>query len=158
LLLDEPTTGLDYGARRDLWIYLEQVRTQEQVSIIVTTHLMEEAEHCDRLAILNLGEVVGLGTPADLRSQIGGDVIMLEAADPRSFALRVQERFKTETTVMDGKVRMKTKDGLKFVTTLAETFPGEIQSVSISKPTLDDVFISRTGHRCWTSQDDQERD
>src|SRR6476620_10242766 len=108
LLLDEPTTGLDPGARRDLWLYLNELRAREKVSIIVTTHMMEEDEHCDRLAILNLGEIVALGTPADLRSEIGGDVIMLEAADPRSFALRVQERFKTETTVMDGKVRMKT--------------------------------------------------
>ncbi len=158
LLLDEPTTGLDPGARRDLWLYLEQVRTQERVSIIVTTHLMEEAEHCDRLAILNLGEIAGLGTPAGLRSEIGGDVIMIEAAHPASLALRVQERFKITATVLDGKIRMKSKDGLKFVTTLAETFPGEIQAVSISKPTLDDVFISRTGHRCWTPQDQQEMD
>src|SRR6266481_2868570 len=158
LLLDEPTTGLDPGARRDLWIYLDELRAQEKVSIIVTTHLMEEAEHCDRLAILNLGEIVGLGTPAELRSEIGGDVIMIEAADPASLALRVQERFKITATVLDGKIRMKSKDGLKFVTTLAETFPGEIQAVSISKPTLDDVFISRTGHRCWTPQDQQEMD
>ena len=82
LLLDEPTTGLDPGARRDLWLYLNELRAQEKVSIIVTTHLMEEAERCDRLAILNLGEIVGLGTPAELRSEIGGDVVMLEAADP----------------------------------------------------------------------------
>src|SRR5690242_18774598 len=89
LLLDEPTTGLDPGARRDLWIYLDQLRAQESVSIIVTTHLMEEAEHCDRLAILNLGEIVGLGTPAELRSQIGGDVVVLEASD--SATLRSEE-------------------------------------------------------------------
>src|ERR1044071_1760273 len=142
LLLDEPTTGLDPGARRDLWIYLDELRAQEKVSIIVTTHLMEEAEHCNRLAILNLGEIVGLGTPAELRSQIGGDVVMLEAADPALLAERVQERFGVSATVLEGKVRMEIRDGLKFVTSLAEGFPGAIQSVSISKPTLDDVFIS----------------
>jgi ABC-2 type transport system ATP-binding protein len=153
LLLDEPTTGLDPGARRDLWLYLNELRAREKVSVIVTTHLMEEAERCDRLAILNLGEIVGLGTPAELRSEIGGDVVILEAADPAALALRIQERFKIATTVLDGKVRLEIKDGLKFVTALAETFPGTIQSVSISKPTLDDVFISRTGHRFWTEKD-----
>src|SRR4051794_24155622 len=147
LLLDEPTTGLDPGARRDLWLYLDELRAREKVSIIVTTHLMEEAEHCDRLAIMNLGEIVGLGTPAELRSEIGGDVVMLEATDPAALALRIQERFKITAGVLDGRVRLEIRDGLKFVTTVAEAFPGTIQSVSISKPTLDDVFIGRTGHR-----------
>ena len=156
LLLDEPTTGLDPGARRDLWLYLNDLRAQEQVSIIVTTHLMEEAERCDRLAILNLGEIVGLGTPAELRSAIGGDVVMLEAADPASLAQRIQERFQIAATVLEARVRLEIRDGLKFVTTVAEAFPGAIQSVSISKPTLDDVFISRTGHRFWTEQEQQE--
>ena len=114
LLLDEPTTGLDPGARRDLWLYLNELRAQEKVSIIVTTHLMEEAEHCDRLAILNLGEIVGLGTPAELRSQIGGDVVMLEAADPAALAQRIQERFQIATTALDGKVRLEIKDGLEI--------------------------------------------
>jgi ABC-2 type transport system ATP-binding protein len=158
LLLDEPTTGLDPGARRDLWLYLNELRAQEKVSIIVTTHLMEEAERCDRLAILNLGEIVGLGTPAELRSEIGGDVVMLEAADPPALAQRIQERFHISTTVLDSRVRLEIKDGLRFVTTVAEAFPGTIQSVSISKPTLDDVFISRTGHRFWTEQEQQEMD
>jgi ABC-2 type transport system ATP-binding protein len=158
LLLDEPTTGLDPGARRDLWLYLDELRAQEKVSIIVTTHLMEEAERCDRLAILNLGEIVGLGTPAELRSEIGGDVVMLEAADIAVLAERIKERFKIAATVLDSRVRLEIKDGLKFVTALAETMPGAIQSVSISKPTLDDVFISRTGHRFWTEQEQQESD
>ena len=156
LLLDEPTTGLDPGARRDLWLYLDELRKRESVSIIVTTHLMEEAERCDRLAILNLGEVVGLGTPAELRSQIGGDVVILDTADPDSLAARIQERFKVAATVLEGKVRMEIRDGLKFVTSLAEIFPGAIQSVSISKPTLDDVFISRTGHRFWMQAEKAE--
>ena len=109
LLLDEPTTGLDPGARRDLWLYLDELRAREKVSIIVTTHLMEEAEHCDRLAILNLGEIVALGTPEELRSQIGGDVVMLEAADPAALAERIEERFKIATTALDGKVRLEIK-------------------------------------------------
>ncbi len=150
LLLDEPTTGLDPGARRDLWMYLNELRAQEQVSIIATTHLMEEAERCDRLAILNLGEVVGLGTPAELRAEIGGDVVILEAAEPESLSARIKEKFSVPTSMLEGKIRLEISDGLKFVTTVAEAFPGKILSVSISRPTLDDVFIGRTGHRFWT--------
>jgi ABC-2 type transport system ATP-binding protein len=158
LLLDEPTTGLDPGARRDLWLYLDELRRQENVAIIVTTHLMEEAERCDRLAILSSGEIVGLGAPAELRSEIGGDVVMLETADPASLADRIQGRFGISATVLENKVRMEIKDGLRFVTNLAESFPGTIQSVSISKPTLDDVFISRTGHRFWAENEKQEQE
>jgi ABC-2 type transport system ATP-binding protein len=153
LLLDEPTTGLDPGARRDLWQYLQQLRTQEQVSVIVTTHLMEEAERCDRLAILNEGQIVALGTPSELRSQIGGDVIVLESDKAESLAARIEQKFHGSATVLDGKVRMERKEGHRFVPDLVEAFPGEIKSISVSKPTLEDVFIDRTGHRFWTEAD-----
>jgi ABC-2 type transport system ATP-binding protein len=156
LLLDEPTTGLDPGARRDLWLYLQELRSQENVSIIVTTHLMEEAERCDRLAILSEGQVVALGTPAELRSQIGGDVIMLESENAASLAARIDQRFGISATVMDNHVRMERKEGHRFVTDLVEAFPGEIQSISVSKPTLEDVFIDRTGHRFWTEQETEQ--
>ena len=156
LLLDEPTTGLDPGARRDLWQYLHELRTQEHVSVIVTTHLMEEAERCDRLAILNQGEIVGLGTPAELRSQIGGDVILLETDNAESLAARIVQKFHAGASVLDGKVRMERKEGHRFVPDLVEAFPGEIQSISVSKPTLEDVFINRTGHRFWTENEEQE--
>lgn len=153
LLLDEPTTGLDPGARRDLWQYLNELRLQERVSVIITTHLMEEAERCDRLAILNLGEVVALGTPAELRSQIGGDVIVLEAVQPASLAARIEQKFNIAATVLDDKVRMEREEGHRFITDVVEAFPGEIQSISVSKPTLEDVFIDRTGHRFWNESD-----
>src|SRR5579864_2202638 len=156
LLLDEPTTGLDPGARRDLWQYLQELRHQQNVSVIITTHLMEEAERCDRLAILNRGQIVALGTPAELRNQIGGDVILLEATDPESLAARIEQRFKISTAVLDGKIRMERKEGHRFVTDLVESFPGEIQSISVSKPTLEDIFIDRTGHRFWTDQGPEE--
>jgi ABC-2 type transport system ATP-binding protein len=156
LLLDEPTTGLDPGARRDLWQYLQELRLQENVSVIITTHLMEEAERCDRLAILNLGEVVALGTPLELRGQIGGDVILLEAVQPDPLAMRIEQKFKIATTVLDGKIRMERKDGHRFITDIVEAFPGEIQSISVSKPTLEDVFIHRTGHRFWNEPTPEE--
>ena len=153
LLLDEPTTGLDPGARRDLWQYLCTLRDQENVTIIVTTHLMEEAEHCDRLAILSEGKLVALGTPAALKHEIGGDVILLEAVNPDSLAHQIRARFGLATSVLDGKVRLEREQGHRFVTDVVEAFPGEIQSVSVSKPTLEDVFIHRTGHRFWTDQE-----
>ena len=96
LLLDEPTTGLDPGARRDLWQYLQILRDEEKVTVIVTTHLMEEAERCDRLAILNEGKLVALGTPAELKHEIGGDVILLDARDAESMAERIRARFNVD--------------------------------------------------------------
>ena len=152
LLLDEPTTGLDPGARRDLWQYLQILRDQEHVSVIVTTHLMEEAERCDRLAILNEGNLVALGTPEELKREIGGDVILLEARDPQGLADRIRNKFHVEANVMDNHVRLEIEGGHRFVPDVVEAFPGEIQSLSVSKPTLEDVFIHRTGHRFWNEE------
>ena len=162
LLLDEPTTGLDPGARRDLWQYLQILRDQERVTIIVTTHLMEEAEKCDRLAILNQGKVVALGTPTELKSEIGGDVIWLEpAAEAAPLAERIAARFAVDATVIETseggkKIRIERERGHHFAAEIVESFPGEIQAVSVSKPTLEDVFIHRTGHRFWTEPPPQE--
>jgi ABC-2 type transport system ATP-binding protein len=150
LLLDEPTTGLDPGARRDLWQYLQILRDQERVSVIVTTHLMEEAERCDRLAILNEGNLVALGTPDALTREIGGDVILLEARDPQSLADRIRDKFHVDAAVMGSQVRLEIENGHRFVPDVVEAFPGEIQSLNMSKPTLEDVFIHRTGHRFWS--------
>lgn len=152
LLLDEPTTGLDPGARIDLWNYLKVLRDTEGVTVLVTTHLMEEAEKCDRLLILSEGQIVAQGTPLELRSQIGGDVVLLEGPDPESLAARIAQRFTAPATVMDGKVRVEITNGHRFAAEVVEAFRGEIQSVSISKPTLEDVFITRTGHRFWTDE------
>jgi ABC-2 type transport system ATP-binding protein len=156
LLLDEPTTGLDPGARRDLWQYLKILRDDEHVSVLVTTHLMEEAERCDRLAIFNEGKLVALGTPAELRSEIGGDVVLLEVTgDPAQLAHRIQSRFSVPATVFGGHIRIEMEQGHRFIAAVVEAFPGEIQSVSVSKPTLEDVFIDRTGHRFWSETEDQ---
>jgi len=157
LLLDEPTTGLDPGARRDLWQYLQILRDQEHVSVIVTTHLMEEAERCDRLAILNEGKLVALGTPAELTREIGGDVVLLEARDPEALAERVRNRFTVDATVMGTQVRLEIENGHHFVPEVVEAFPGEIQALSVSKPTLEDVFIHRTGHKFWNEEPVNEK-
>ncbi len=158
LLLDEPTTGLDPGARRDLWQYLQVLRDQERVTVIVTTHLMEEAEHCDRLAILNEGKLVALGTPADLKHEIGGDVILLDTQDAESLAQRIRARFNVDAQVLEGQVRLEREHGHRFITDVVEAFPGEIQGISVSNPTLEDVFIHRTGHRFWTEGGEEHGD
>jgi ABC-2 type transport system ATP-binding protein len=156
LLLDEPTTGLDPGARRDLWQYLRILRDEEHVTVIVTTHLMEEAERCDRLAILNEGKLVALGTPTDLKHEIGGDVILLDTPNPESMAQRIRERFHVDAKVLGHQVRLERENGHRFITDVVEGFPGEIEAVSVSKPSLEDVFIRRTGHKFWTEKDEGE--
>jgi ABC-2 type transport system ATP-binding protein len=152
LLLDEPTTGLDPGARRDLWQYLQILRDEEKVTVIVTTHLMEEAERCDRLAILNEGKLVALGTPAELKREIGGDVILLDSRDAEALAQQIRVRFNLDAQVLEGQVRLERENGHRFIADVVEAFPGEIQAVSVSKPALEDIFIHRTGHKFWTEQ------
>jgi ABC-2 type transport system ATP-binding protein len=149
LLLDEPSTGLDPGARRDLWTYLTRWSDTEDVTILVTTHLMEEAEHCDRLAILDRGHVVALGSPAELKQEIGGDVISLQTNEPQQLSRRIRERFDVEPTLLNGTLRIEHSQGHELVGQLMEFFGAEIESVTLGKPSLDDVFIRRTGHRFW---------
>ncbi|MFZ0760298.1 MAG: ATP-binding cassette domain-containing protein [Candidatus Sulfotelmatobacter sp.] len=159
LLLDEPTTGLDPGARRDLWQYLQMLRDEEHVSVLVTTHLMEEAERCDRLAIMNEGNLVALGTPMELKSEIGGDVVLLDAIhDAGALAERIRARFHVDTTVLENQVRIEREGAHRFVTEVVEAFPGEIEALSVSKPALEDVFIRRTGHKFWSEEDGNRND
>lgn len=152
LLLDEPTTGLDPGARRDLWLYLDSLREREGVTVLVTTHLMEEAERCSRLAILSHGKLVALGTPEELKSEIGGDVIQFETEHPETLAARILDRFGIACSVEEGLVRLEQAQGHRFAADVMEAFPREIRSINVSRPTLEDVFIKRTGHRFWTEE------
>ena len=152
LLLDEPTTGLDPGARIDLWQYLRILRDEEGIAVLVTTHLMEEAERCDRLAILAHGKVVGLGTPAELKNAISGEVVVLDVAEPEAMKQKLEQRFRVRATVMAGRLRLNHDNGHRFAAEVAEAFPGEIVGASVSRPSLEDVFIERTGHRFWTEK------
>ena len=145
LLMDEASTGLDPGARRELWQYVEELRGQEGVTILLTTHILDEADRCDRLALLHQGRIVAEGTPAHLRARIGGDVVVLEAADAAALSRQIETRFALESTVMDGVVRVEIANGHRFITEVVEAFPGAIQSVGLHKPTLEDVFVRETG-------------
>ncbi len=146
LLLDEPSTGLDPGARADLWQYLEQLR-DEGVTIVLTTHLLEEAERADRLAIMHQGKLAALDTPTALQASVGGDSITIRTADPEKLASNIREKFSCEATVLDNIVRLEQPDGHLWISRLVEAFPEEMQTVTLGKPTLQDVFIARTGHQ-----------
>ena len=152
LLLDEPSTGLDPGARRDLWAHLKSLRDKESVTILLTTHLMEEAERCDRLGILSQGKLVALGTPEALKAKIGGDVVTITAKDPEKLREAIRAKFGGEPILLDGSVRFERERGHEFIARLVEAFPGEIDSVSVGKPTLEDVFVHQTGHRFWEAK------
>ena len=145
LLMDEASTGLDPGARRELWQYVEELRSREGVTILLTTHILDEADRCDRLALLHQGRVVAEGTPAHLRSRIGGDVVVLSAADVADLARRIETRFGLQPSVVDGVLRVEIANGHRFITEVVEAFPGAIDSVALHKPTLEDVFVHETG-------------
>jgi ABC-2 type transport system ATP-binding protein len=148
LLMDEASTGLDPGARRELWQYVEELRSREGVTILLTTHILDEADRCDRLALLHQGRVVAEGTPAHLRSSIGGDVVVLKAAEMEAaaeLARRIETRFALKPAVMDGVLRVEIANGHRFITEVVEAFPGLIDSVGLHKPTLEDVFVRETG-------------
>jgi ABC-2 type transport system ATP-binding protein len=147
LLLDEPSTGLDPRMRRELSDYLERLRDDDGMTILLTTHLMEEADRCGRIAILDRGQLVALNTPRQLKEQIGGDVISVETPQPQPLAEQINKRFNLVAKVLNASVRIERADGHKFITDLVEAFPGQIDAVSIHKPTLEDVFIRLTGHR-----------
>jgi ABC-2 type transport system ATP-binding protein len=149
LLLDEPSTGLDPAARSDLWNYLRTVRDQQGVTVVLTTHLLEEAEKSDRIAILHEGQRVALDTPDALRATVGGDSITIQTAEPARLAADIAERFNVEPLVLDGSVRLEQAAGHEWIVRLVEAFPQQIESVTLGKPTLEDVFIARTGHRFW---------
>lgn len=156
LLLDEPSTGLDPGARHDLWRYLQQIRDKNGVTIVVTTHLMEEAEKCDRLGLLDRGQLVALGTPADLRAEIGGDCLTILADEPARLSQRIAERFGIEPKRLGQSLRVERARGHELLRDLVEAYPEEIMSVSLGKPSLEDVFIAKTGHRFWDKGGDGE--
>ena len=147
LLLDEPSTGLDPGARIDLWQTLYRLRDQQNVTVLLTTHLMEEAERCDRVAIIDQGRIVAKGTPEELRAEIGGDVISARSRDATSLGGKIADSLGVEVNVLNDEVRIEHPDGAGFVARLAAAFPGEIDSVTLAKPTLEDVFIAKTGRR-----------
>jgi ABC-2 type transport system ATP-binding protein len=149
LLLDEPSTGLDPGARRDLMRYLQTLRDQDGVTVLLTTHYMEEAERCDRVAIMHAGRVVQVDTPEQLKAAVGGDVIVIHPHDAEDLQAKIKARFACEPVSVDGTLRLERPRGHEFLRELVDAFPEEVRSVSFGKPTLEDAFIHLTGDRFW---------
>jgi ABC-2 type transport system ATP-binding protein len=152
LLLDEPSTGLDPAARRDLWDTLEELRS-EGVTVLLTTHFMEEGDRCDRLALIDRGTLVAEGAPAALKEEIGGDVVTLTGPDSGSLARDLAARFpELAPEVRDGAVRLERERAHEWVARLVEALPGRIDAVTVARPTLEDVFLHRTGNRLYGAE------
>jgi len=158
LLLDEPSTGLDPVARSDLWQYLRQLQGREGTTILLTTHFLDEADSADRIAILNAGHLVALGPPDELRAAIGGDSITIETAEPHKLAAAISEQFGLAATIVDSAVRLEAQEGHKLIARIVEAFPGSVSAIRLGKPTLEDVFIARTGHRFWREREEGSRE
>jgi len=149
LLLDEPSTGLDPGARRDLMAYLRRLRDEDGVTVVVTTHYLEEAERCDRVAVIDRGRLVALDTPAALTASVGGDVVVVVATDVVELQAKVRERFGLEAARVDGTLRLEHARGHELVRDLVNAFPDEVHTITFGKPTLEDVFVRLTGRRLF---------
>jgi len=149
LLLDEPSTGLDPGARRDVWEVLEELRSSHEVTIMLTTHFMEEGDRCDRLALVDHGKLVAEGTPEGLKGEIGGEVVLISTEDPKALSQEIQDHLDLEATVQGARVRLEDERAHSFIARLVESFPDRIDSLSLAKPTLEDVFLHRTGRGLW---------
>lgn len=153
LLLDEPSTGLDPGARADLWQYLNQLRAAG-VTIVLTTHLLDEAERADRIAILDQGNLVALDTPENLRDAIGSSTITIEVDDAERLVRDVKARLSADASIVEGRVRLECKEGPQMLAKLLHEFGDQIQAITLAKPTLEDVFIQKTGHRFWQDREE----
>jgi ABC-2 type transport system ATP-binding protein len=149
LLLDEPSTGLDPGARRDFSNHLRGLRDRAGVTVVLTTHFMEEAERADRVAVLHEGALVALGTPDELKHRVGGDVVVIEAEAPTELREKVRARFGLDAQIVDCTLRVERARGHELVRDVVEAFPGEVRSVTFGRPTLEDVFVHLTGRRFW---------
>ena len=146
LLMDEPSTGLDPAARIDLWRHLRTISGSEGgVTVLFTTHLMDEADQADRLAVMDRGKVIASDTPAALKESVGGDVITISTRRPEAVREALRERLGVDAGAVGGVLRLERARGHEFVPQVIEAAPGLIDAVSVGKPTLEDVFIRLTG-------------
>jgi ABC-2 type transport system ATP-binding protein len=145
LFLDEPTIGLDPQTRSSIWRYIAQLQEREEITIFMTTHYMDEAEFCDRIAIMDQGEIVVLDTPEALKARVGADRVRIQTEDDEAAIAALAGRFGVEATMSEGAVTFFVPSGEEFVPRLFAELGVGIRSVSVSRPTLDDVFMSHTG-------------
>ena len=156
LFLDEPTIGLDPQTRLHLWTYVLELRQQKQITIFMTTHYMDEAEYCDRIAIVDNGNIVALDTPSNLKSMVGGDVIRLRTSDNAQAAQEIKEQFGVEPRENKGELVFEIAGGEELVPRIVEKVSKRIASISVRRPTLDDVFIKLTGREIREAEADSK--
>ena len=145
LFLDEPTRGLDPQTRRHIWDYLRELRRREGITIFMTTHYMDEAEFCDRIAIIDMGRIVALGTPDELKARVGGDVITIATTDNAASAAELASKFGLTPAVDNGTLRVEVPDGATLIPRLVRDLSAQVTAVTLRRPSLDDVFLKLTG-------------
>jgi ABC-2 type transport system ATP-binding protein len=145
LFLDEPTIGLDPQTRASIWSYIRELRNREHMTIFMTTHYMDEAEYCDRIAIIDQGKIIALDTPQALKASIGKDRVQMHTQDDARAINALGEQFGITATMAEGAVTFAVEEGEQFIPKLFSDFPVAIRSVNVSRPSLDDVFMSYTG-------------
>jgi ABC-2 type transport system ATP-binding protein len=145
LFLDEPTIGLDPQTRSSIWAYLAELHRTEEITVFVTTHYMDEAEHCDRIAIMNEGRIVALDTPDALKARVGADRITITTDDDEAALRSLRDDLGLDPAVHEGAITVAVPDGAGFVPRLFDRLPVGIRSVTVTRPSLDDVFLAHTG-------------
>jgi ABC-2 type transport system ATP-binding protein len=146
LVMDEPTTGLDERFFRQTWERIEQLRQDRGLTVLLTTHRAEEAERCDRVAVIDAGRVVAQDAPEALRERVSGDVLTLQAQDPEGLCAELEQRLQLQCRVAEGRVLIERERGHELIPRLVEALPvGRIDSLSMHRPTLADVFVKLTG-------------
>jgi ABC-2 type transport system ATP-binding protein len=145
LFLDEPTVGLDPQTRSSIWSYISELKRDEEITIFMTTHYMDEAEYCDRIAIMDQGTIVALDTPEALKASVGTDRVQIQTTDDDGAIAALRERFGVEAVVAEGAVTFGVAEGEQFIPRLFAELGQPIRSVNVSRPSLDDVFMSYTG-------------
>jgi ABC-2 type transport system ATP-binding protein len=152
LFLDEPSTGLDPGARLELSAELHHLQKERGTTAVLTTHFMEEADRCDRVAILHEGNLVALGQPEELKKSVGGEVVVIHTQDPTALGEKLQAKFGHEGRTVDGTLRLEHPRAHELIPRIVEAFPGEVKSLTFGRPTLEDVFIQKTGREFWSAK------
>ncbi len=154
LFLDEPTLGLDPQTRNHIWAYLTDLRKREGITLFMTTHYMDEAEYCDRIAVIDHGRIVALGTPSELKGMVGGDVVTVTAGDIGAAADQIRRAFELAPIVDGRSLRVEVEDGAGFVPRLMREVTVPVSAVTLNRPSLDDVFLKLTGHAIRDEQVD----
>jgi ABC-2 type transport system ATP-binding protein len=157
LFLDEPTIGLDPQTRRSIWTYIRELKQREEITIFMTTHYMDEAEWCDRIAIMDHGQIVALDSPETLKAQVGTDRVSIHTDDNDAAIAALAEHFGVDAIVSEGAVTFGVPGGEEFVPRLFAELGLPIRGVSVSRPTLDDVFMSYTGSTIRDAEEDQSK-